>query len=55
LLWLFWRWGSCKLFAQGGLEPSSFQSQPLKLLGLQVSGYIDFFTKILSSRNFLFN
>jgi hypothetical protein len=36
LLWLFWRWGSHELFAQGGLlEPYSSQYQPPKWLGLQ--------------------
>jgi hypothetical protein len=29
-LWLFWRWGSFKLFAWAGLEPRSSQSQPPK-------------------------
>jgi hypothetical protein len=28
LLWLFWSWGSCDLFAQAGLKPLSSQSQP---------------------------
>jgi hypothetical protein len=28
LLWLFWRWGSSKLFAHAGLEPPSSYSQP---------------------------
>jgi hypothetical protein len=32
LLWLFWRWASCKLLAQAGLEPSSswdYRREPL--------------------------
>jgi hypothetical protein len=35
LLWLFWRWGSCKLLAQAGLKLWSSQSQPPMKLGLQ--------------------
>jgi hypothetical protein len=35
LSWLFWKWGSCELFAQADLESGSSWPQPDKKLGLQ--------------------
>jgi hypothetical protein len=35
LLWFFWIWVSCELFARAWLTLQFSQSQPLKLLGLQ--------------------
>jgi hypothetical protein len=35
MFWLFWRWGSYKLFARAGLKLRASRSQPPKKLGLQ--------------------
>jgi hypothetical protein len=36
LLWLFWKWGYCKLFSQPGFKLWFSQFQPSKFLGWQV-------------------